>query len=620
MTWSVACIIVASQREAEARTPTGARTTRITWKRAIGRFESRDTHHARVRGGREVRAPSLPRPRAEEPRDALFPRGTTSAARDTRRLRLRGSRASARTPGIAPDLRPTERAPKTQDRAHARAPGDRPARRTQPRGCVVAPRAPPATHAFLSRSSRPHPRRRGFLPRPSSAARAASSTPNPHDIDIAPFHRRSPRVCSRAKTSTRASHPRSRHVHRFVPFLPLPRRTQSARRSRGSVPCARPLDDDDDDNARRRFARITRRSSRLTLARTLSVSRAGVPPISCVTRIVESVKLEDFTRIALAVPPSVAAAVRVGTQCRVNGAPLLVASVRPAGRDGRDVVATFGVAMNSPLTSNLSSLRPDEEVRFEVDTESVNDDISDAAAIKRARETQGGLPGTREWYSNTLPWYTKMYPASEFEDSATSASADGSGSSPYEPRTRVRVPHVRVPTYESPTYESPTYESPTYESPTYESPTYESPTYESPRTRPPRTARPRRTPTASRMSARTVRSRRRARRESSTSGQNRPTPGRRRTDTASRTVSAPRGTNTTRRTGLRRWRARMRTPLTRPGLTARIRIARRGTTAPGRRSRVRIRSDRRVATSWTRSNDWRGATRISPIASRRSST
>lgn len=98
------------------------------------------------------------------PRDALFPRGTTSAARDTRRLRLRGSRASARTPGIAPDLRPTERAPQTQDRAHARAPGDRPARRTQPRGCVVAPRAPPATHAFLSRSSRPHSRRRGFPP------------------------------------------------------------------------------------------------------------------------------------------------------------------------------------------------------------------------------------------------------------------------------------------------------------------------------------------------------------------------------------------------------------------------------------------------------------------------
>ena len=116
-----------------------------------------------------------------------------------------------------------------------------------------------------------------------------------------------------------------------------------------------------------------------------------------------------FTRIALAVPPSVAAAVRVGTQCRVNGAPLLVASVRPAGRDGRrrgDVRR----GENSPLTSNLSSLRPDEEVRFEVDTESVNDDISDAAAIKRARETQGGLPGTREWYSNTLPWYTKMYP------------------------------------------------------------------------------------------------------------------------------------------------------------------------------------------------------------------
>ena len=78
------------------------------------------------------------------PRDALFPRGTTSAARDaTSDDILRGSRASARTSGIAPDLRPTERAPQTQDRAYARAPDDRPARRTQPRGCVVAPRPPP---------------------------------------------------------------------------------------------------------------------------------------------------------------------------------------------------------------------------------------------------------------------------------------------------------------------------------------------------------------------------------------------------------------------------------------------------------------------------------------------
>jgi hypothetical protein len=170
-----------------------------------------------------------------------------------------------------------------------------------------------------------------------------------------------------------------------------------------------------------------------------------------VTKIVESVKLEDFTRIALAVPPSAAAAVRVGTQCRVNGAPLLVASVRPAGRDGRDVVATFGVAMNSPLTSNLSALKPDQEVRFEVDTEGAYDDVADAAAIKRARETQDGLPGTRQWYSNTLPWYTKMYPASEFEDSATdapAADADGSGTTP----ASYRSPYES--TYESP-YESP---------------------------------------------------------------------------------------------------------------------------------------------------------------------
>ena len=72
-------------------------------------------------------------------------------------------RARGRPGSRLTSARPNARA-QTQDRAHARAPGDRPARRTQPRGCVVAPRAPPATHAFLSRSSRPHARRRGFPP------------------------------------------------------------------------------------------------------------------------------------------------------------------------------------------------------------------------------------------------------------------------------------------------------------------------------------------------------------------------------------------------------------------------------------------------------------------------
>ena len=179
MTWSVACIIVASQREAGAHTDRRADDTdhleARDWAVRVQGYPS-CTRARRARGARSE-SPQARAPR--NPRDALFPRGTTSAARDTRRLRLRGSRASARTPGIAPDLRPTERAPQTQDRAHARAPGDRPARRTQPRGCVVAPRAPPQRTLFYPGRAAHIPVDEDSLPRPSSAARAASSHAEP---------------------------------------------------------------------------------------------------------------------------------------------------------------------------------------------------------------------------------------------------------------------------------------------------------------------------------------------------------------------------------------------------------------------------------------------------------
>ena len=126
------------------------------------------------------------------------------------------------------------------------------------------------------------------------------------------------------------------------------------------------------------------------------------------------VKLEDFTRLSLAIPQSAAAAVRVGASCRVNGAPLSVASVKER-HDGLGVIASFGVALNSPLTSTLSAMTAGASVRLEVQTDAVEDanelDVVDVATSKRMREMQDGLPGTREWYNQALPWYSKMYPA-----------------------------------------------------------------------------------------------------------------------------------------------------------------------------------------------------------------
>ena len=126
------------------------------------------------------------------------------------------------------------------------------------------------------------------------------------------------------------------------------------------------------------------------------------------------VKLEDFTRLSLAIPDSAAAAVRVGASCRVNGAPLSVASVKER-HDGLGVIASFGVALNSPLTSTLSAMTAGASVRLEGQTDAVEDanelDVVDVATSKRMREMQDGLPGTREWYNQALPWYSKMYPA-----------------------------------------------------------------------------------------------------------------------------------------------------------------------------------------------------------------
>ena len=138
------------------------------------------------------------------------------------------------------------------------------------------------------------------------------------------------------------------------------------------------------------------------------------------------VKLEDFTRLSLAIPDSAAAAVRVGASCRVNGAPLSVASVKER-HDGLGVIASFGVALNSPLTSTLSTMTAGASVRLEVETDAAEEanglDVVDVATSKRMREMQDGLPGTREWYNQALPWYSKMYPTGFAPDVARNEEA-----------------------------------------------------------------------------------------------------------------------------------------------------------------------------------------------------
>jgi hypothetical protein len=78
------------------------------------------------------------------------------------------------------------------------------------------------------------------------------------------------------------------------------------------------------------------------------------------------------------------------------------------------VIASFGVALNSPLTSTLSTMTAGASVRLEVETDAAEEanglDVVDVATSKRMREMQDGLPGTREWYNQALPWYSKMYP------------------------------------------------------------------------------------------------------------------------------------------------------------------------------------------------------------------
>ena len=136
-------------------------------------------------------------------------------------------------------------------------------------------------------------------------------------------------------------------------------------------------------------------------------------------------RMEDFTRLSLIIPNDAVASVRVGTQVRINGSPLLVASVNQSQNDPNSVVASFGIAQSSPLANTLKQLYPDATVQFEVDGMPVGHaDVMDQLARKNARESQrtrgGNLPGTREWYSNTLPWYSKMYPDAQVAEGHTS--------------------------------------------------------------------------------------------------------------------------------------------------------------------------------------------------------
>ena len=144
-------------------------------------------------------------------------------------------------------------------------------------------------------------------------------------------------------------------------------------------------------------------------------------------------RMEDFTRLSLVIPDDAVASVRVGTQVRINGSPLLVASVNH--REGGTIVASFGIAQSSPLTNTLKTLYPDATVQFEVDGMPVGHaDVMDSLARKNSRESMENLPGTREWYSNTLPWYSKMYP------DANSAPVRNAGANGTWSRTEVDPP------------------------------------------------------------------------------------------------------------------------------------------------------------------------------------
>jgi hypothetical protein len=118
--------------------------------------------------------------------------------------------------------------------------------------------------------------------------------------------------------------------------------------------------------------------------------------------------MEDFTRLTLLIPAAAAHAVKVGTAVRVNGTPLLVASVG-GGRNGADVTASFGVSMASHATRDLTAgLYADATVSVEI-----KDAFAGAMDLATPRESEregDGLPGSAQWYSNTLPWYSTVYP------------------------------------------------------------------------------------------------------------------------------------------------------------------------------------------------------------------
>ena len=165
----------------------------------------------------------------------------------------------------------------------------------------------------------------------------------------------------------------------------------------------------------------------------------------CPSRVVDVVKLSDFTRLSLSIPESAAASVRVGSCCRVNGTSLTVASVT-ARHDGLGVVASFGVALTSPLSRTLNTLTAGASVSLEVETtdELLRGDSDgpdgpmDVAGTQTKMQPEihtDGLPGTRAWYNHTLPWYAKMYPPVDGLDTDRSSdrASDTSVRQPTQP-------------------------------------------------------------------------------------------------------------------------------------------------------------------------------------------
>ena len=162
-------------------------------------------------------------------------------------------------------------------------------------------------------------------------------------------------------------------------------RTQTERRTRASATPG-PARVSTTPPARRVNVDPTRTRTQPLTMNKFPPSLAELPPISSPTRVVTIERMEDFTRLSLIIPNDAVASVRVGTQVRINGSPLLVASVNQSQNDPNSVVASFGIAQSSPLANTLKQLYPDATVQFEVDGMPVGHaDVMDQLARKNAR-------------------------------------------------------------------------------------------------------------------------------------------------------------------------------------------------------------------------------------------